>query len=79
MAFAKTSPKKKQRGIEKTRLESMGAKLGTDFKLNGLNVGGRYQSASVGLSTVEDEKPLFDLLNYDKNFKSRSEAARSWK
>lgn len=74
----KTS-KSKKRGIEKSRLESMGAKLGTEFKMNGLNVGGRYQSASVGLATVENDKPLYDLLDYDRDFKSRSEAARSWK
>jgi hypothetical protein len=79
LAFGKTESKKKKRGIEKSRLESMGAKLGTDFKMTGLDVGGRYQSASVGLSTVENDKPLYDLLDYDNNFKSRSEAARSWK
>lgn len=65
--------------MSKKNLETMGAKLGTDFKFSGLNISGRYKSASVGLATVEDEKPLLDILDYDKNFKERSKESRSWK
>jgi hypothetical protein len=65
--------------IEKRKLESMGAKLGTDFRMSGLNISGNYKSANVGLATVENDKPLNDLLDYDRDFKARSEAARSWK
>jgi hypothetical protein len=77
-AMAKQSQTKPE--VRKEKLQTMGAQLGTDFRFSGLSVSGRYQSANEGLATIENEKPLLDLLDYDRNFNQRiKEASRSWK
>lgn len=55
----------------KSTMEATGAKLSTDFKLDGHMVRGKYQSPTQGLVTVENEKGIDDLLDYRKNFDDR--------
>jgi hypothetical protein len=63
---------------KKERLQNIGAKLSTDHSFKGLNVNGRYQSAFEGLSTVENEKPILDILDYPKNYDGRLKASKKW-
>jgi len=65
--------------VNKKQLETMGAKLGTDFKFTGLDVAGRYRTADVGLAVVEDDKPINELLDYDQDFLERSRNQRGLK
>jgi hypothetical protein len=48
-----------------------GAKLSTNMQFDELNVHGRYQAGDTGYATVEDEKPLDDLLDYRTEYKDR--------
>jgi hypothetical protein len=73
----KTTSSKK--GVSKKKLETMGAQLGTDFKFNGTQIGGKFNSPDVGIASVEVDKPIVDLLDYDNNFLERSKASRGWK
>ncbi|MCB0357099.1 MAG: hypothetical protein KDD40_08835 [Bdellovibrionales bacterium] len=46
-------------------------KRGTQFEFNAADVNGRYNSAGEGLSVIEDEKSIVDILASRKNFKDR--------
>ena len=60
---------------KKERLKSLGARLRTEHSFNGLNVNGHYQSA---YDTVENEKPILDILDYPKTYKGRVKASKRW-
>ncbi|MCB0390046.1 MAG: hypothetical protein KDD58_02090 [Bdellovibrionales bacterium] len=45
--------------------------LGTNFEFSEADVNGRYNTSGEGLSIVEDEKSILDLLALRKNFKDR--------
>ncbi|MGE0762295.1 MAG: hypothetical protein AB7N80_03345 [Bdellovibrionales bacterium] len=47
------------------------SKLRTDIRFNGTEVGGKYQSAGEAVTTVENEKPLIDLIEPRREFKDR--------
>lgn len=63
---------------KKERLQNIGANLSTSHSFNGLNVNGRYQSAFEGLATVENEKPILDILDYPKTYKDRITTSKKW-
>jgi hypothetical protein len=47
------------------------AKLLTDVRFTGSDVGGKYQTPTEGLATVENEKPLIDLIQPRREFTDR--------
>ena len=63
---------------KKEQLKNIGARLSTDHSFSGLNVNGRYQSAHEGLATVENEKPILDILDYPKNYSDRIKTSKKW-
>lgn len=76
---SKKSGKTTARKLEKKKAHTpnaMGANLGTDFKFNDLSVRGQYQSALEGKVTVENEKPVEDLLDYRTSYADRIEIAK---
>lgn len=44
---------------------------GTSFEFSEANIKGRYNTSGEGLSVVEDEKLIDDLLKIRKDFKDR--------
>lgn len=46
-------------------------KRGTRFEFSEADIKGRYNSSGEGLSIVEDDKSIIDLLALRKNFKDR--------
>jgi len=49
------------------------ANLGTSFKFDGTNLGGKFQSAMSTTSTVENDKFMDDLLGARKSFNDRNQ------
>jgi hypothetical protein len=73
-SFAKTAKMNKTSKSSSKKIKSsnrMGAKLGTQFDFDAMSVHGRYQTGFEGLSTVENEKALNDLLDYRTELKDR--------
>ncbi len=64
--------------VKKEQLKSMGAELKTNHSFSGLDVNGRLKSAHEGLSTVENEKPILDILDYPRNYNNRVDESQHW-
>lgn len=45
--------------------------LRTDIRFSGTEVGGKYQTAGEAIATVENEKPMIDLIQPRREFKDR--------
>lgn len=56
---------------EKATPSKESAHRSTDIRFSGQDVGGKYQSAGEAISTVENEKPLIELIEPRREFKDR--------
>ena len=45
--------------------------LRTDIHFSGTEIGGKYQVAGEAVATVENEKPMIDLIQPRREFKDR--------
>ncbi len=73
MVFAKSIAYQRPTRWRQTRVarEMPRPSLSTNFRFNPVTVHGEYESPDEGIVTVEDNKTLGDLLNYNTNYKSR--------
>ncbi len=60
------------------KLKPSYSNLKTKVDFSGSNVTGKYQQSGEGLSIVEDEKLLKDLVQPRKQFKDRLKTSRRW-
>ncbi len=68
----KVQPTKTPKGTSKRSAQNKPkAKLGTDFVFDDSLMSGRYQFATEGVVTVENEKGIVDLLGVRQHFKDK--------
>ncbi len=71
-AKKKLQPTKTAKGTSKWSADNKPkTKLGTDFVFDDSLMSGRYQFATEGVVTVENEKGIVDLLGVRQHFKDR--------
>ena len=54
-----------------TNSSKKSSNLRTDIRFSGTEVGGKYQVAGEAVATVENEKPMIDLIQPRREFKDR--------